>query len=395
MIDGRLPRNLMAFHVNADYPPPKNWQQFEELCADIYAADWGDPTLQRYGRGGQSQHGVDIVARHGNRWPVGLQCRRKSRWPVTSLTVGEIDKTVKEARKFRPRLQSFYILTTAPDDAKLQAHARKITARHQRKGLFDVNVVGWSEIVRRATLYGDVADKHFGPGGGAPRTPLLATLFASEGRLELAGEELLVTCRELVHDFRDFPEGRIVLRQRESDGLVARLVPYNGRELTLAERKARLDLRDKLAALQQKEAWISRGLKLLLADRTLSPWDSGDVARAVAGFVNNQLKSPLIDPETIKMKVTCPRAKEICRNVYLTRSEVASITALRKKRDSKLGHGRHTNTVMELPDEIRGGAAVPAALAEILHEIDEGRSLEQMRKQGILDIGAWRAEVLY
>jgi len=50
---------------------------------------------------------------------------------------------------------------------------------------------------------------------------------------------------------------------------------------------------------------------------------------------------------------------------------------------------------MELPDEIRGGAGVPAALAEILHEIDEGRSLEDMRKEGILDIGEWRAEVLY
>jgi hypothetical protein len=50
----------MTLHVNADYVPPKTWQQFEELCADIYAADWSDPAVQRYGRGGQSQHGVDI-----------------------------------------------------------------------------------------------------------------------------------------------------------------------------------------------------------------------------------------------------------------------------------------------------------------------------------------------
>ncbi len=46
----------MAFHVDADYPPPKTWQQFEELCADTYAADWSDPALQRYGRAGQAQH---------------------------------------------------------------------------------------------------------------------------------------------------------------------------------------------------------------------------------------------------------------------------------------------------------------------------------------------------
>jgi hypothetical protein len=36
-----------------------------------------------------------------------------------------------------PPLQSFYILTIALVDAKLQAHARKITAQHQQKGLFD------------------------------------------------------------------------------------------------------------------------------------------------------------------------------------------------------------------------------------------------------------------
>jgi hypothetical protein len=120
-----LPLN-MAFHVNAGYPPPKTWQQFEELCADTYAADWADPTLQRYGRAGQSQHGIDIVARHGSRSPVGLQCRKKSRWPVASLTTREVDDAVKDALKFKPKLRSFYILTTVPDDARLrEAHGIK------------------------------------------------------------------------------------------------------------------------------------------------------------------------------------------------------------------------------------------------------------------------------
>ncbi|HZQ25208.1 MAG TPA: hypothetical protein VFA89_20645 [Terriglobales bacterium] len=386
----------MAFHVNADYAPPKNWQQFEELCADTFAAHWSDPALQRHGRAGQAQHGVDIVARHGNQWPIGLQCRKKSPWPVASLTIEEVDEAVKEARGFIPPLRSFYILSTAPDDAKVQEHARLVTARHQAEGLFDVNVMGWSEILRRATLYTDVADKHFGSGGAAPRAPLLATWFASKGRLELAGEELSVTCRELVHDLRDFPAGRIVLRQRESDELVAQLAAYDGRQLTITERQARLELRDRLAVKEQKEVRISRGLGLLLGDPTVLPWDSGDAATAVTGLVNHELKdNPFIDPETIKMRVTCPHDKEIYRNRYLTRADVASITALQQKRDKKLGHGRHTNTVMELPDEVRGAEAIPAAIAAILHQLDEGRSLEEMRKQGILYLGDWRIDILY
>jgi hypothetical protein len=50
---------------------------------------------------------------------------------------------------------------------------------------------------------------------------------------------------------------------------------------------------------------------------------------------------------------------------------------------------------MELPDEVRRGEAIPGAIAEILRQIEEGRSLEDMRKQGILDIGGWRIDILY
>jgi len=174
----------MNIHTHAEYVPPKTWEQFEELCADTFSTDWSDPALVRHGRAGQRQHGVDIVTRRGNQGPIGLQCRRKSRWPVQRLTLADVDVEIAEARKFRPKLKSFYILTTAPDDAAVQEHARKISARHALKDSFDVNVLGWSEIVRRATLHDRVADKHFGPGGGAPRAPLLATLFTSGGRFE-------------------------------------------------------------------------------------------------------------------------------------------------------------------------------------------------------------------
>ena len=141
----------MNVHAHAEYLPPKTWQQFEELCADTFATDWSDPALVRLGRAGQRQHGVDIVARRGDQSPIGLQCKRKSRWPVERLTTVDIDVEVAEAKKFRPKLRSFYILTTAPDDAKLQKHARAISAKHEAKGLFDVKVLRWSEIARRPT----------------------------------------------------------------------------------------------------------------------------------------------------------------------------------------------------------------------------------------------------
>ena len=391
----------MTIHVHAEYVPPKSWEQFEELCADTFSAEWSDPNLMRHGRAGQRQHGVDIVARRGNQWPVGLQCKKKSRWPVSRLTVADIDTEVAAALKFRPKLKSFYILTTAPDDERLQKHARMISTRHKRKGLFEVILLGWSEIVRRATLHEAVAVKHFGPGGGAPEAPLLATWFTSDGRLELTGEDLAVTCRELTHEFRDHPAARIVIRKRESDDLVAKIAAYDGRPLTMAERKTRLELRDKLATLQAKEARLSLAVRLMLADPAMSWWifnlkrDSGDGARPITSFVNHEFKNALIDPETIKIRLFAPRDSEIYHPWYITEADVASITALREKRDRRFGHGGHTNTVTELPDQVRGAEAIPAVISEILHQLDEGRSLEDLRKNGMLDIGDWRVQICY
>jgi hypothetical protein len=194
---------------------------------------------------------------------------------------------------------------------------------------------------------------------------LLATWFTSGGRLELRGEEL-------AHDFRDFPTGRIVLRQRESDDIVAKLSLYDGRRLTIAERKARLELRDKLAIREDHEKRLSHGLRLMFADPTLSCWmfsiyrDSGDAARAVTSFVHHELDdNPFIDPDTIKMRVISPKDSEIYQPWYITQADVAAITTLREKRDKKFGRGGHTKTVTELPDEVRGAEAIPAVMTEM------------------------------
>jgi hypothetical protein len=34
--------------AQAEYLPPKTWQEFEELCADTFATDWNDPALLRH-----------------------------------------------------------------------------------------------------------------------------------------------------------------------------------------------------------------------------------------------------------------------------------------------------------------------------------------------------------
>lgn len=180
----------MSELVHFEYPPPRSWEQFEELCADLFEAMWSDPGLVRHGRAGQVLHGVDIVAAQGGIYPVGLQCKKKSRWPVKNLTIKEVNHEINEAEKFKPTLKEFYILTTAASDERLQEHVRLLNEARKRQKKFPVIVLFWTEIVRRVARFEQVARKHFPIGGSKNEfAPLLATWYTTDGRLELTGQD--------------------------------------------------------------------------------------------------------------------------------------------------------------------------------------------------------------
>jgi hypothetical protein len=172
----------MADHARFEYVPPKSWDQFEEMCADLFQTMWNDASLVRHGRSGQSQDGVDVVARHGALYPVGIQCKRRAKWPVSKVTIAQIDSEIKDAEAFKPALKHFYIVTTAQDDTKLQEHLRTMNEARRSAKKFEVTLLGWSELVRRVTLEPTVAHKHFGAVvQWAARSPSLCWRHGSPG----------------------------------------------------------------------------------------------------------------------------------------------------------------------------------------------------------------------
>src|SRR4051812_45117075 len=96
-------------------PPPRDWQDFEDLCCDLWRRLWADPVAQKNGRGGQPQAGVDVFGRPGGgaRWE-GVQCKVKGE--SVTLTRKEIEREVERAKLFEPGLSNFLIATTAPRD---------------------------------------------------------------------------------------------------------------------------------------------------------------------------------------------------------------------------------------------------------------------------------------
>lgn len=392
----------MNLHVHADYAPPRSWEQFEELCADVFQSAWRDPALVRHGRAGQRQHGVDIVARNGAIYPIGLQCKKRKRWPESKISTTQIDSEVAEALNFEPALKAFYILTTAPEGAELLNHVRKVNARHEREKLFEVVLLGWNEIVRRATLDPSVADKHFGPaGGGAPRSPLLATWIMSKGKLEKTDEELVLSVEELTQDLHDWPTGHFVIRQRESDKILEKLRSYEGRSLSTAERRKRVTLRNKLRLLTDAEVLAVRAVNLMLTDPELSVWflkvwePYGDTPLAIEAFVNNHLKpkAGTIPYDATYLRMSPPGDPDRRCSTLLSKREVSSILNIMAERKTRYG-APLTETVSELPDEVRARKATPRIIRGLLEFMSEDRlTWDQIRRMGALDIGLWKVSM--
>lgn len=386
--------------VHLDLAPPKTWEQFEELCADTFAALWSDPGLVRHGRSGQRQKGVDIISRPGGRW-TGLQCKKKAVWPVKTLTKAEIDAEVAEALTFTPKLEAFWMLTTAPDDVHLQDHVRQINERHKKPKRFKVHLLGWREILTHATLYPRVLAKHFGITVAQEREPLLAVWNAVNGVLDVDDEELDTRCQELVHELHRSPHGRILVRQRESDDLEQQLMTYLGKTLSILQRKQRLTLLDQLAVSERREARIARGLKLLFTDPsiafTFQMLKGPGMARAVKSYVHMELGPIGVRGMPVYMRMEPKHGDYFRASQHLTKSQQQQYFARDEDLRRKYENGR-CDTLIELTDELKSTIALPAITRRIVNElIDrqlEGWSLERMRANKILDFNDWSVQLV-
>ncbi len=125
--------------------PIGNHEVFEDFCMELAKTEWGDPHAQRYGRSGQAQHGVDVLALIENRLAYGIQskCRDIERGVFTPE---QLRAEVNKAKTFRPKLDLFVVAHTLPRDAELQTEAANITMEIADAEGFRVVVWAWEDI---------------------------------------------------------------------------------------------------------------------------------------------------------------------------------------------------------------------------------------------------------
>ena len=150
--------------------PPNNWQDFEALTFDLFKRVWKTDDAHMHGRSGQKQNGVDVYGtdRVHNKW-VGVQCKGKNGDYHAEVTKSELQQEVEKAKKFEPPLNRFVLVTTAPNDQKIQQEARRLNQENIKRGLFEVDIMGWEEIKHLIQDHPDVLETYYD--GLAPGLP--------------------------------------------------------------------------------------------------------------------------------------------------------------------------------------------------------------------------------
>lgn len=175
-----------------DLPPPKNWQDFQDLCHALWELEWKCPTIQKNGRTGQRQRGVDIFGQpHGNDRFSGIQCKVKSIDAAANPEISEkeVQDEVDQAKSFIPPLEHLIVATTAPEDAKIQTFARELTGKHSNIGLFTVDVLGWPEMLARLVKHEELLERFY-PGGSARWKHMATQVGQTQQSMQVATAEI-------------------------------------------------------------------------------------------------------------------------------------------------------------------------------------------------------------
>ena len=141
----------MASPATSKLPPPKSWDEFEDMMVDLAVKEWGTPNVTRCGRLGQQQHGVDLYGYPNHlRGVAGVQCKNTS-----ELTWEVVEAAIREASGFAPRLAEFTIATTAPSDSAIQRRVRL------GKWPFPVHIRFWGDIALALARHNDLLERNF------------------------------------------------------------------------------------------------------------------------------------------------------------------------------------------------------------------------------------------
>jgi hypothetical protein len=193
------------------------------------------------------------------------------------------------------------------------------------------------------------------------------------------------------------PGSKITIRLREADKLKRSLASAPS-STSLSEREARLKKREKLDNLRGWERHLSAGVTLILGEPdiadliTADPKQPDEAAECVAGFVEEYLRPDRghIDQSWTKYVIFPKgRSNDLYGWIYLTAKENRQYSSHQAKLLAKWNNLSLLNLFWELPDDIRLSKGIPAAVNAILRAVQDGKSLDYLRREKLMEIVSW------
>ena len=126
-----------------EIPIPKSWEEFEDISHSALKIKWDSPDLQKHGRRGQKQDGIDIYGNDYLGRPVGVQCKKYE----SELTEITINKEIESAEKFIPKISAFYFTVSQKRDSQLQKLIRIISEERVKLNKFGIGIYFWEDLI--------------------------------------------------------------------------------------------------------------------------------------------------------------------------------------------------------------------------------------------------------
>lgn len=149
--------------ISMALPPPRLWQEFEELTKDVARFRFNDLGAKNYGNQGSAQNGVDVYCReHGNGDLIGIQCKRRGTFDSQGralpggLKVSDLAPAVLDAKSFSQPLNRFIIATTDSRKTEIQDEELRLNALQTQSGGFSFEVLFWEDYLAELHRHGEL-----------------------------------------------------------------------------------------------------------------------------------------------------------------------------------------------------------------------------------------------
>lgn len=151
-----------------DFPKPKSDEVFEDIVCDVYSREFQNPNLQRYGRSGQAQDGIDVlgISMAGINYPlnklVAIQCKNH----IKGITDKKLQKEiVDELKKFEEnskwKIDRYLFVTSADNSKPVHDFVLSLNVKRSKDKKFPIEILFWDHITKKLDTHSDLLYKYF------------------------------------------------------------------------------------------------------------------------------------------------------------------------------------------------------------------------------------------